>query len=135
MATKVVLEVIENNKSRLAEISHEIWSHPELPFKEQHALTVITKFLDEEGFKVESGFVTPTGLRAVFTSPWEGDQGVADKGVHVCFLCEYDAVAGVGHGAGHNLTTEASLAAAAALKECMMQKLFKGKVGPRCIIM
>ena len=55
------------------------------------------------------------------------DETVKD-GVHVCFLCEYDAVPGVGHAAGHNLLSEASVASALAIKTCLEKELFKGKV-------
>ena len=112
-------DVIRDKSNRFNEISREIWSNPELPFQEKHAVSVVSKFLLEEGFQVEHEFVTPTGFRAKFGG---------DGGVNVCFLCEYDAVPGVGHAAGHNLTSEASLAAAVALKECVRNKKLSGRV-------
>ncbi len=49
-------------------------------------------------------------------------------GAHVCFVCEYDAVPQLGHAAGHNLCSETSIAAAIAIKTCIQQGNFGGKV-------
>ncbi len=46
----------------------------------------------------------------------------------MCFVCEYDAVPELGHAAGHNLCSEASVAAALAIKTCVQQRKFGGKV-------
>ena len=51
-----------------------------------------------------------------------------NRGIHVCFLCEYDAIPDLGHAAGHNLCSEASAAAALAIKRCIQQKKVGGKV-------
>ena len=131
---KVVLQTIEGNKDRLNNLSSEIWSNPELPHKEFRAHDLLTSFLSEEGFQVERNFVLPTGFKATFESaPANKDEDGAgdsqsDKPLNACFLCEYDAIVGVGHGAGHNLCSEASIAAALAVKACIQQKLFSGKV-------
>lgn len=48
-------------------------------------------------------------------------------------MCEYDAVADVGHAAGHNLKTEASVAAALALKQALKDGSLKtGTVSKEC---
>ena len=46
------------------------------------------------------------------------------QALNVCFPCEYDAAPGVGHAATHNLCTEASVAAALAIKRCIQEKMF-----------
>ena len=51
-----------------------------------------------------------------------------NKGIHVCLLCEYDAIPDLGHAAGHNLCSEASAAAALAIKRCIQDKKLGGKV-------
>ncbi len=123
-----ILQTIDQNKDRFANISSEIWSKPEPGFHETHAHELLASFFAEEGFQVERHFVTSTGFKAAYSSADNTGSGDVSPPVNVCFLCEYDAVAGVGHAAGHNLCTEASVAAALAVKECIQKKIFKGKV-------
>ena len=130
---QVVSDVIDGKASRLKKVGIEICSHPEPAFKEKHAHSVLTAFLEEEGYIVEPNFVVDTGFRATFESniTAEADGGGDVAGAHhlnVCILCEYDATAGGGHAAGHNLTSQASVAVAIALKKCLEMKLFSGKV-------
>ena len=126
---EVILQTIDENKDRFANIGTEIWSKPELAFKEVHAHDLLTSFLSEEGFQVERNYVTPTGFKAVYISADDPASGDSSSATNVCFLCEYDAVPGVGHASGHNLCSEASVAAATALKSCLEKKVIKsGKV-------
>ena len=54
--------------------------------------------------------------------------GDAQCSPNVCFFCEYDAVADVGHAAGHNLRTAGSLAAAIAIKKLIKSGNLPGTV-------
>jgi len=76
------------------QLSREIHSDPELAYEEFRAVERIRKLLEAYGHKVEVGFGgVSTAFRARFGPP----------GKAVAFLAEYDALAGVGHGCGHNL--------------------------------
>ena len=48
---------IDNHSQALAELSHDIWSHPEIAYKEKHAHDVLTSFLEGRGFSVDRHFV------------------------------------------------------------------------------
>eukprot|EP00058_Branchiostoma_floridae_P002591 XP_002588079.1 hypothetical protein BRAFLDRAFT_83080 [Branchiostoma floridae] len=93
--------------SDLYDLSQEIWKNPELAFKEHHAHKVLTDFLEKQGFRVDRHYKLETAFRAVYGK---------DGGVHVCVICEYDALPGIGHGCGHNLIAEVGVAAGIAIK-------------------
>eukprot|EP00058_Branchiostoma_floridae_P014398 XP_002599886.1 hypothetical protein BRAFLDRAFT_58112 [Branchiostoma floridae] len=93
--------------SDLYDLSQEIWKNPELAFKEHHAHKVLTDFLEKQGFRVDRHYKLETAFRAVY-----GKEG----GLHVCVICEYDALPGIGHGCGHNLIAEVGVAAGIAIK-------------------
>jgi amidohydrolase len=66
--------------------------------------------LREEGFDVQVDVAGhPTGFSAVYSS--------GKPGPVLVFLAEYDALAGLGHGCGHNLFGATSVLAAASLKQ------------------
>jgi amidohydrolase len=80
--------------SALHALSREIHTHPELAYQERHALDAISGLLEREGHPVERGIgKLETAFRA----------RVGPSGPAVALLAEYDALADVGHGCGHNL--------------------------------
>lgn len=115
---------ILQRKQSLRELSHKIWSNPELGFQEFVAHNSITEFLSKENFQVEREFVLKTGFRATF----ENSESLSDNCPNICFICEYDAACEIGHASGHNLLTAAGLAAAIGLKSCIEKNLVKAKV-------
>ena len=108
---KCVEKSIDNEENQLRELGQEIWRNPELGRQEFHAHTLLTSFLRERGFEVEEQFLAPTGFRASF-----GASDQESGKLHVCFLCEYDALPGLGHASGRNLIAEATVAAALGIK-------------------
>lgn len=104
---------IDEAKAKLHSLSRDIWSHPELAYEEKKAHDRLVEFFSqEEGWKVDSHFKLDTGFRATWRSGGS-EQGDA---VNVGFLCEYDALPGIGHACGHNLIAEVGAAAALGLK-------------------
>ncbi|XP_066275264.1 peptidase M20 domain-containing protein 2-like [Branchiostoma lanceolatum] len=99
---------IQSCSKELWDLSQEIWKNPELAFKEHRAHRVLTEFLENRGFRVDRHYKLETAFRAVC-----GEEG----GLHVCVICEYDALPGIGHGCGHNLIAEVGVAAGIAIKE------------------
>ena len=99
-AKRKAVAAIERDSALLRELSSEIWSHPELAFQEKHAHALLTRFLEERGFRVEREFTLPTA----FIATW-GERRAG--GANVAVLCEYDALPGIGHACGHNLIAEA----------------------------
>ena len=104
---KTGCQAIDESKKDLNELSQKIWSKPELCFEEKSAHSVLTSYLEEQGFKVSKKTPTETAFIAKFGH---------DDGVKVGVMCEYDALPGIGHACGHNLIAEAGAAAAVGRK-------------------
>ncbi|GAB3913272.1 amidohydrolase [Microlunatus endophyticus] len=100
--TKISLELVE--------LSMALHADPELSMDEHRAAARISQLLEDHGFSIERGIA---GLPTAF----QGSVG-EDKPV-ISFLCEYDALPGVGHGCGHNLIAAGGVGAAIALKEAL----------------
>lgn len=97
---------------RLIEMSDWIGKHPELGSEEVEASKLIAGELDKHGFKVEMGVLgMPTAFKAI-----KKGKG---KGPKIAFLCEYDALPGVGHGCGHNMIGTSGLGAGIAVAKLM----------------
>jgi amidohydrolase len=104
---KRAVDEIEAHRDQLVELSLRIHANPETAFREAKAAGWLTDYLEAEGFAVERGICQiGTAFRASYGS---GRPRVA-------FLAEYDALAGIGHGCGHNIIAMASLGAAIATK-------------------
>ncbi|KAG8011029.1 Peptidase M20 domain-containing protein 2 [Nibea albiflora] len=105
-----VSQCIEEAKAKLHTLSKDIWSCPELAYEESRSHdTLVAFFSQEEGWNVDSHFKLHTAFRAT----WGAES--SDR-VNVGFLCEYDALPGIGHACGHNLIAEVGAAAALGLK-------------------
>ena len=78
----------------LLRLSREIHADPELAYQERRAAARIAALLQRNGHQVEMGL---GGLETAFRAR------VGPPGPAVALLAEYDALAGVGHGCGHNL--------------------------------
>uniref|UniRef100_A0A667YNR2 Peptidase M20 domain-containing protein 2 n=1 Tax=Myripristis murdjan TaxID=586833 RepID=A0A667YNR2_9TELE len=105
---------IDEAAEKLHRLSQDIWSCPELAYDERKAHDRLVAFFsqEEEGWKVDSHFKLDTAFRATW-GPGGGGEGDV---VSVAFLCEYDALPGIGHACGHNLIAEVGAAAALGFK-------------------
>lgn len=109
---------IDARKDELYALSREIWSRPELGGDETHAHdTLVAYFSREQTWTVESQYKMPTAFRATW-GPF-GGFGEGGPMLNVGFLCEYDALPGIGHACGHNLIAEVGVAAAVGLKDAL----------------
>ncbi|XP_033739662.1 peptidase M20 domain-containing protein 2-like [Pecten maximus] len=108
---RVACEAIDRVALDLNNISQELWKNPELNYNEHHAHTILTDFLENQGFHVERKYKLDTAFRATF-----GDDSA---GPHVAVLCEYDALPEIGHACGHNLIAEVGVAAGVGIKAVM----------------
>ena len=117
---------LEDHAGEFVACADAIHDDPELSGEETRAAARLEDLLEAHGFLVERGLKDqPTAFRAVYGS----------GPVHIGFMCEYDALAGLqqddvpyqqgnggpGHGCGHNLLGAGSAAAGIALKE-MVEK-------------
>jgi amidohydrolase len=78
----------------LIQLSREIHADPELAYQERRAAARIAALLQRHGHEVQMGI---GGLETAFRAR------VGPPGPSVALIAEYDALAGVGHGCGHNL--------------------------------
>ncbi|KAL7388940.1 hypothetical protein ABVT39_023744 [Epinephelus coioides] len=104
---------IDEAEAKLHSLSKDIWSCPELAYEESKSHDrLVAFFSQEEGWEVDAHFKVHTAFRATWRS--RGSE-LCDM-VNVGFLCEYDALPGIGHACGHNLIAEVGAAAALGLK-------------------
>ena len=101
--------------SRLEEISHFIFTHPELGLEERESADYLAAWMTEQGFAVERPWY---GLETAFAARW------GEEGPCIAFLAEYDALPGYGatgcdngHACGHNWIAAATCGAAVVLKQ------------------
>lgn len=105
---------IDEASAKLHGLSEDIWSCPELAYQEARAHSrLVAFFTHEPGWTVDAHFKLETAFRAVWRTGGDGER------VNVGFLCEYDALPGIGHACGHNLIAEVGAAAALGLKAAL----------------
>lgn len=109
MKNQIIAEV-QSIKERLWEINDYIYYNPELGDEEFKAVKKLTSLLSEYSFKVKIGVANrKTAFKAVY------DSNI--KGPTIAFLCEYDALPGIGHGCGHDMIGTISIGAAIGLSK------------------
>lgn len=110
-ASARVREEIARLAPRLALLARDLHRDPELGTQELHAVARLAGELEEEGLQVEVGVA---GLSTAFRA-----MRAAGEGPSVAFFAEYDAIPSLGHAAGHNLLSAASVGAAVALSRVL----------------
>ncbi|TFF99419.1 MAG: amidohydrolase, partial [Promethearchaeota archaeon] len=117
---------IEENREKFIEISDKIWAYAETGLEEYKSSELLTKTLEEDGFKVKKGVAD---MKTSFVASY------GDSSPIIAILGEYDALPGLsqaaepkrnpieegnpGHGCGHNLLGTGSLAAVMAVKKAI----------------
>jgi metal-dependent amidase/aminoacylase/carboxypeptidase family protein len=102
-----IAEEISALSDTLVGLSLDLHANPELALEETYAAGRLSTLLADNGFAVTSEL---GGLKTAF----RGTAG--EGGPTIAFLCEYDALPGIGHGCGHNLIAAGGLGAALALR-------------------
>ena len=103
---------VDSTTEELVDLSRKIQSHPETAYEEFQAASWITDVLETHGFEVQRGLA---GVETAFVARLAGKAA----GPRVALVAEYDALAGVGHGCGHNLIAAGAVGAALGLKALM----------------
>lgn len=125
---QAVSRSVDASGGKLHALSRDIWSCPELAYEETEAHDRLVDFFRQDGgWEVDSRF----GLNTAFRARWRsGGSATAGEGqerekgwVNVGFLCEYDALPGIGHACGHNLIAEVGAAAALGLRAAVEEAL------------
>lgn len=118
---KTVLAAAARLKPRAVDLLREITSYAELSLKETRTCAALSSFLEEEGFRVSRGVA---GMDTAFRAEFSFGRGRPAVG----FLCEMDALPGLGHACGHNIVGVASACAAAVLARGGRGRFRSGKV-------
>lgn len=109
-----ISQFIDTNAKIYQDISLAIHAKPEVSDFEYFASQTLSEQLKKEGFEIE---LPAAGHRTGFAATYKSNK----PGPTVVFLTEYDALAGLGHGCGHNVFGATSSLAGAALKSVVDQ--------------
>lgn len=108
---------IDKNQDKLFALSRDLWNCPELAYDEKQSHDRLVRFFTED---TSWSVVTNYKLATAFLATWCPSGGrEGDSILNVGFLCEYDALPGIGHACGHNLIAEVGAAAALGLKDAL----------------
>lgn len=114
-----VVELSQVEKQDLVELSKYIYDNPELGNEEFKSSKAVADYLSKNGFQIEMPLCNiDTAFLATFDSGKEGPT--------IAYLCEYDALPGIGHGCGHNMI--ATMSAGAGVVISKMINELGGKV-------
>ncbi len=106
---EILFAEIERLAPEINELNDQLASEPELGFEEYKSSKAIAEILSRHGLEVEMPFAgMPTAFKAAF-------DGGGDK--KVALLAEYDALPGIGHACGHNVSGSISVLAGLALSK------------------
>lgn len=107
-----VKAAVDEQRTRLQEISGFIYENPELGSEEFKATELLTGELEKQGFEVEREVL---GMPTAFSATFKGK----GTGPRVAVIAEYDCLPGVGHGCGHNLIAASAVGAGVAVSKVM----------------
>lgn len=128
--------LVESRKNETIAISDAVWEYAESRFQEFKSSKAEADYMTKMGFKVTMGI---GGEDTAFVAEYGSGKPV------IAVLGEYDALSGLsqkadtpchdpivpgkdGHGCGHNLLGAASMAAAVAVKDYMVEKKLPGTI-------
>ena len=100
---------IISNLDRYKSVVKSLYDNPEIGLQEYKSSKLLATTIEDLGFEVTYPYILDTGFVGKYISKKQGPK--------IAFLCEYDALPGIGHGCAHNLIGVMSIAAANALKE------------------
>lgn len=109
---------IDSIGAELKNMADNIFDNPEEGLKEYKACDLLCNYLKEKEFKVEKGI---GNLDTAFRAAYEFGTG----GPSIGLLCEYDALANIGHACGHHMQGPSIVGAALALKKVLKDHPFK----------
>jgi amidohydrolase len=99
--------------------SRAIHALAEIGFEEVESSRLLSGVIEQHGFQLERGV---SGMPTAFVARH------GKGGPHVAFLCEYDALRGLGHACGHNLIATSSAGAGIALAKTLDDRGVEARV-------
>jgi len=126
MTTTVPIEInqaihdaISASADELISTSRAIHALAEIGFEEVESSRILSGVVEQHGFQVERGV---SGMPTAFVARH------GHSGPHVAFVCEYDALRGLGHACGHNLIATSSAGAWIALARSLRGRGVEARV-------
>lgn len=116
---KLTQSILNVHEQELLSVVGKIHDTPELSGEETQACAWQVELLNAWGFSVETAY---KGLATAFNAT------AGQNGPHICFMAEYDALPGIGHGCGHNLIAGVALGAGVVLKNLLAGHHLPGRV-------
>lgn len=83
---KILCNIIEKNNNEIVNIGDNIFTNPELGFKEFKTSKVISKYLNDMGLDIEEG-ISVTGIKS----------SIGNNGINIGLIAELDAIPTYGH--------------------------------------
>ena len=114
-----IRESLGRTADELRQASHAVHGLAEIGFQEHESSRTLEDLLGRHGFEVQCG---ASGMPTAFIA-----RG-GSAGPHVAFICEYDALRGLGHACGHNLIGTASAGAGIALAAALRDAGIEARV-------
>ncbi len=123
---EALADVVAGLAPQIVALSHDIHAHPEVGYREHHAVAAVADILRAHGLEAEVGvYGMDTALRAAIGpgAPDDDSPGAPDGAgpdavsgaPTIAILAEYDALPGIGHACGHNVMCASSVGAFLAL--------------------
>jgi amidohydrolase len=111
-------------RGELVDAARQVHSFAETAYEEHRSAEVLAGLLERHGFEVRRGV---SGMDTAFVADIVSPAGGADSPA-VAFVCEYDALRGLGHACGHNLIGTGSAGAGLALAVALRELGLPGRV-------
>jgi amidohydrolase len=113
-----LIKAVDARADELVQMADHIFDLKEVSYEEVQSSALLEGYLEANGFQVEKGVgELPTAFRAVY------QQG--EGGPSIGLLCEYDALASMGHGCAHHLQGPGIVGAACAIKEVLQDRPYR----------
>jgi amidohydrolase len=113
-----ILAAVDEAFAEARGLAHWMAQHPELALEEREASARYVAWLEARGFAIQRGV---GGMETAFLARRGSDRAP----LHAVLLAEMDALPGIGHACGHNLSGPASLLAAHALATSLPEELLQ----------
>ncbi len=105
-----IVQTAEAFRQEIWELAVAIGNRPEEGYKEFFAHNLLTRYLKDKGFSIETPLAD---IDTAFYAAANSNKSYPK----IAFLAEYDALPGIGHACGHNLIGAASAGAAVVLSQ------------------
>lgn len=106
----IVAGYVESQKNHIEQVIDYLYKNPETSFNEAKSSNLICSILNDEGFKITKN---AAGIKNSFIAIY------GSSSPKIAYICEYNAVEGLGHAFGHNVSSGINMGAAIGLKRAV----------------